>query len=84
MDLKSYLTLTNQDIVNFYLTKQAGENIKLSTVAGNNSLKIVEIDKIEIKIDNKLKIIESKYIAINNLGGFKNTNYQALITPQMI
>lgn len=84
VDLESYLKLTNQDIVNFYLTKQLTENIKLSTVAGNNSLKIVEIDKIEIKLNNKIKVIDSKYIAINNLGGFKNSNYQALITPQMI
>ncbi len=84
VDLESYLKLTKQDIVNFYLTNKTDKNIKLSTVAGNNSLKIIEIDKIEIKINNKTKILENQYIAINNLGGFKNTNYQALITPQMI
>lgn len=84
VDLESYLKLTKQDIVNYYLTKQIGENIKLSTVAGNNSLKIVKIDKIEINLNGKVKTTDSKYIAINNLGGFKNANYQALITPQMI
>lgn len=82
VDLDSFLKLTKTDLVSFYLT--AGESINLSSVAGSNQLKIFKIDKIKVDINYTQKIFENQYIAVNTIGSFKNTNYQALISAQFV
>ena len=81
VDLKTYLKLTGMDILSFYLSK--GESINLHSMAGQKKLRVFMIDKISIKINGKVKWLDNQYIAVNDIA-FKSTNYQALITPQMI
>lgn len=82
VDLSAYLVLAKTDIVNFYLKK--GEQINLSTVAGANAVKIFKIDYMQVDVGGVVKTFNGQYIAVNAQNSFKNTNYQALITPQMI
>ena len=82
VDLASFLKLTETDIINFYLQK--GEQINLGTVAGANSAKIFKLDEMQVEVNGKTKTFKNQYIAVNALNSFKNTNYQALITPQLI
>ena len=79
LDLKTYLKLTKSNLINF-LTKQT-ETIKTKTVSGQNNLKLTQIDKLEIKNKNKTIKLLNPYIAINQTNCFKNTNYQALLSP---
>ena len=79
LDLDSYLKLTNKNLIDFYTSRM--ETIKTGTVNGNNSLKIFNVDKIEI-FNKKTKIqLENQFVAINTTNCFKNTNYQALLSP---
>lgn len=79
LDLDVFLKLTNSNLIEFYTKKS--EEIKTKTVNGCNSLKIFKID--EIKFNNGKKIINLKnqIVAINSNNCFKNTNYQALLSP---
>ena len=79
LDLKSYLKLTNTNILNFLTSKS--EVIKTGTVTGNNCLKIFQIDQIEFKLNKKIIKFNKPYVAINTSNCFKNTNYQALLSP---
>lgn len=81
LDLNSYLKLSNTDLVQFYLNQT--EKLQTNTVSGCQNLKLFKIDKITIYTDKKIEI-ENQYIAINTNNSFKNTNYQALLSPLML
>ncbi len=82
IDLSAYLKLTHENYINFLIKKS--ETATLNTVNGKNQIKIFKLDYIEIKINNKKKIIKDQYVAVNAGNSFKNTNYQALLTPGLI
>lgn len=82
IDLDAYLKLTKSNLINFYLNNHP--EIKTSTVNGNNGLKLVQIDQMDINIDGETKIFKNQYIAINTNTIFKDTNYQALLTPLLL
>ena len=78
IDLKSYLKLTNKNMINFYLDNTS--QISTGTVNGNNSLKLYQIDKAEIfKGKQKIKL-NNQYIAVST-NNFSDNNYQALLSP---
>lgn len=79
VDIDTYLKLTNKSLIDFYLEK--GEFISTGTVTGSSNLKLIKIDKLELKYGKENKIYTEQYIAVNNSNIFKNTNYQALLTP---
>ena len=79
LDLDAYLKLTKINIISFYTTKT--EEIKTGTVNGHNNLKIFRIDKMEIKNGKSKTELKNQIIAINTTNCFKNTNYQALLSP---
>ncbi len=79
LDLNSYLKLSNNDIVKYF---NNNEKIEASTVSGANSLKVFKIDKIKIETDRKPIIIENQLIAVSTKS-FKETNYQALLSPYL-
>ena len=79
LDLQSYLKLSKKNIIEFL--SQKTEVIPTQTVNGNNNLKLFKVQKVEIKTDKKTLIFNDLYVAINNTNCFKNTNYQALISP---
>lgn len=81
LDLESYLKLSNLNLVNFYLN--SSNNISTNTVTGTQNLKLFKIDKITIFAKEKV-VIKNQYIAINTNNSFKNTNYQALLSPLML
>ena len=79
IDLKSYLKLTNTNLINFYLNKN--ECLSTTTVTGSNSLKLFTIDKAILKQNNKQIELNNQYIAVNTQKF--NENYQALISPYL-
>ncbi len=79
LDLNTYLRLSNINLISF-LTSQP-PTIQTSTVNGTNSLKIFEIDKLIIKNGKKEITFEHQKVAVNTTNCFKNTNYQALLSP---
>lgn len=81
VDLNTFLKLSNTNLVNFYLTNN--KHISTNTVVGSQNLKLFKIDKITIFAKKKIEI-ENQYIAINTNNSFKNTNYQALLSPLML
>ncbi len=82
LDLKTYLKLTNQNIIS-YITKPTTQTT-LSTVAGNQNVNLYVVDKLQIKINNKTKELTNQLVAVNFNGTFKNTNYQALLSPMFL
>jgi len=80
LNLDSYLKLTKSNKLDFYL--KDSESLSTHTVNGNSNLKLFTVDKIEI-ISHKRKkqIIKNPYVAIPYTNCFKNTNYQALLSP---
>lgn len=78
LDINAYLKLTRSNLINFYLSKM--ETIALGTVAGNDQLKLTKIDEVTIKIDHEEKKFKNQYIAVST-NNFKQTNYQALLSP---
>ena len=81
LDLNSYLQLTKTDLINFYLNNS--NSVTTNTVTGSQNLKVFKIDKITIFSKTKVEI-KDQYIAINTNNSFKNTNYQALLSPLML
>ncbi len=81
LDLNTYLKLSNTDILDFYL--KTNQQIQTSTITGCQNLKLFKIDKITIYAKQKIEI-KNQYIAINTNNSFKNTNYQALLSPLML
>ena len=81
LDLNTYLKLTNTDLINFYLTNNT--QIQTNTVTSCQKLKLFKIDKMTIFSKTKVEI-KDQYIAINTNNSFKNTNYQALLSPLML
>ena len=81
LDLNSFLKLSKIDPINFYLSKNP--TLATNTVSGCQNLKLFKIDKITIHDKQKIEI-ENQYIAINTNNSFKNTNYQALLSPLML
>ena len=79
LDLNVYLKLIKSNLINFYLNK--AEEINTGTVSGKNNLKIFKIDKIKIKNEKNSIFLENQYIAVNTTNCFKNSNYQALLSP---
>lgn len=82
LDLNTYLNLTNINLINFYLTP--AKEINLSTLAGNEKLKLFQIDELTVIVNNKRKIIKNQYVAINNNNIFTHTNYHALLSSGLI
>ena len=82
LDLNTYLKLTKINLVQF-LSKKT-ETINTTTVNGNNALKLFTIDKVEILNQKYKKEIKNQLIAINLTNCFKNTNYEALLSPLFI
>lgn len=78
LDINAYLKLTRSNLINFYLSKM--ETIALGTVAGNDQLKLTKIDEVTIKINHEEKKFKNQYIAVST-NNFKQTNYQALLSP---
>lgn len=79
LDLKSYLKLTKSNLIDFCLSKT--ENLHAGTINGSNQLKCFKIDKIIIKHKDFNKELNNQFVAINTSNCFKNTNYQALLSP---
>lgn len=79
VDLKSYLKLTNTNLIDFYLKKT--ETLNAKTINGSNNLKCFKIDKLNIKHKNFNAELFNQIIAINTSNCFKDTNYQALLSP---
>ena len=79
LDINSYLKLTKMNLIEFLSTKS--NEIKTATVNGNNSLKLVQIDTLELNINKTNIKLDKPYVAINTNNCFKNTNYQALLSP---
>lgn len=84
LDITSYLKLTKQNYIDFYLKQAPTQNLKLSTVAGYSNLKLVTLDNMEIKINGKIKKYQKPLVAINSTDKFSKTNYQALISPAFL
>ena len=82
IDMDTYLKLTNKNVMDIYLNKT--QEISTKTVNGINKLKLFNIEKIEIKINNKKIILKNQLVAINSNNCFKNTNYKALLTPLLL
>ena len=81
LDLKTYLKLSKTDLIEFYLNNT--NSIKTNTVTGCQNLKLFKIDKIKIYAKQTI-ILENQFVAINTNNSFKNTNYQALLSPLML
>lgn len=81
LDINAYLKLTKSNLINFYLNKH--QTISTNTVTGSQNLNLFKIDKITIYAKTKLELTD-QYIAINTNNSFKNTNYQALLSPLML
>lgn len=82
LDLDAYLKLSNTTLVDYYLIETP--KISTNTINGSNQLKIFSIDEIIIKTHKKTIKLSNQLIAINNTNKFKNTNYQALLSPMLI
>ena len=82
VDLDIYLKLTNTNMIDFYLNKT--NNITAGTVTGNNNLKIFTIDEITINLGKQTIVHKNQLIAVNTTSNFKNTNYQALLSPMIL
>lgn len=79
LDLNTYLTLTKTNLIDFHLCNT--NKITTKTIVGTNELKLFTIDKIKFKINKKNIELNNQLIAVNNTNCFKNTNYQALLSP---
>ncbi len=82
LDFKTYLKLTKQNIIS-YITNPAMQTT-ISTVAGKQNVNLYLIDKLQIKVNNKTKELINQLVAINFSSTFKNTNYQALLSPMFL
>ncbi len=82
IDLDVYLKLSNISLIDYYLIDSP--KISTHTINGTNHLKIFSIDEIVIKKNNKKIKFSNQLIAINNTKKFKNTNYQALLSPMLL
>lgn len=80
IDKNSYLKLVKTDFVKLGLTSNS---ISTNTITGTRNLQLIKIDKIIIYSKKKI-VIENQYIAINSINAFKNSNYQALLSPLML
>lgn len=79
VDIDTYCKLTDKNLIDFYLEK--GQSISTGTVTGEKNLKLIKIEKLELKQGKQTKIYTEQYLAVNSNNIFKNTNYQALLTP---
>ena len=79
LDLNAYLKLTKSNLINFLKEKTA--TIQTLTINGRNNLKILKINKLEIQNKKNPIIVKDVLVAINTSNCFKNTNYQALLSP---
>ncbi len=83
LDLDSYLSLTKQTYIDYLLRPNSTQNINLQTVSGCNIVKLYSIDELQIKINRKVKIIQSATVAVVNQK-FSSGNYQALLSPAFL
>jgi sigma-E processing peptidase SpoIIGA len=79
LDLNIFLKLTNQNLITFLTSKT--QTINTNTVTGTNQLKIFKVDEIKIQNGKTKNILKNQLVAINTTNCFKNTNYQALLSP---
>ena len=78
-DIDTYQRLTNKNIIDFYLDKS--DSISTATVTGESNLKLIKVDKLELYLGRETRTFDNQYIAINGAHIFKDTDYQALLTP---
>lgn len=78
IDIQSYLKLFDKNLIDYYLSKD--DEIIANTVNGSDNLKLFKIDKIEIRVNKERKTFLNHYIAVSP-NKFKNSNYQALLSP---
>ena len=76
---KPQLKLTKKNLIDFLTEKT--NTVLTGTVSGQNNLKIINIDKLEIKNGKNKTTLNNPFVAINTTNCFKNTNYQALLSP---
>ena len=76
LDFNTYLNLTNNDLKRFF----TASTINTNTINGTNSLKLFEIDKVEITQGKNKKEIIKPLIAVST-NKFSNNKYQALLSP---
>lgn len=79
LDLNTYLKLMNTTLIDFL--SQKSETISTGTINGTNRLKLFQVDRIEIKQNKFKNNFNNPLIAISTKNCFKNTNYQALLSP---
>ena len=79
LDLDTYLKLTNTDLISFLTAKSS--TIETTTVNGKRNLKIFNIDKLEIQNETTNLNFVKPIIAVNTNNCFKNTNFQAILSP---
>lgn len=82
IDLNIYLKLKNINLIEYISSKT--QSISLETVNGTNKLKTDIIDKIEFKHGKNKMVFNNQIIAITATNCFKNSNYQALLSPLFI
>ncbi len=80
LDLKTYLKLTKNNLIKFYLTPS--KTIKTNTVNGSENLKLIKLDKMIIHNGKNKKSIKEQYVAVTP--NFKADNYSALLSPNVI
>ena len=77
--MESYLKLSKTNIIQFLSSKS--NQIATSTINSKNNLRLVQIDSLEMTIDKTNVKFNKPYLAISTSNSFKNTNYQALLSP---
>ena len=82
VDLDIYLKLTNTPLITYLATNTT--KLTTNTITGTSNLKIFSIDEISIIVNKKTIKLTNQLIAVNNTNKFKNTNYQALLSPMVI
>jgi len=82
IDLNYALKLLKISLADFLIMKTS--NLNCGTVNGSGNLKIIQIQNVQIKKDNKLINLSNQYIGVNLSSNFKNTTYKALISPLYI
>lgn len=79
LNLNTYLNLTHTNLISFYATKS--DTIQSSTINSNGQLKLFKIDKLIINNTNFNEEIIEPLVAVSANNCFKNTNYDALLSP---
>lgn len=83
LDLSSFLQLSKQSYIDYILAKHP-QNLQVATVTGKSNLKLYVLDNLQINIDGKVKEFQNPIVAVNDCDKFKQSNYQALLSPAFL